>query len=113
MSEIDILNKILERLEAMEKSDNQRFDRLENQVKDIQKDTKELKSEVTKINIKVENSLEPNIKLIAEGQQPLSQIAKDVEHIRREQEEIKNNVAALMKIVPEHGAKIEELKKRA
>ena len=108
MSEIDVLNKILERLEAMEKSNNQRFDRLENQVNDIRNDTKELKSEVTKINIKIENSLEPNIKLIAEGQQPLSQIAEDVEHIKEEQEEIKNNVAALMIIVPEYGAKIEE-----
>lgn len=113
MSEIDVLNKILERLEAMEKSNNQRFDRLENQVNDIRNDTKELKSEVTKINIKIENSLEPNIKLIAEGQQPLAQIAKDVEHIKEEQEELKSNMAALMKIVPEHGAKIEELKKRA
>ena len=80
---------------------------------DLQQDINVLKQEVTKINIKIENSLEPDIKLIAEGQQPLAQIAKDVEHIKEEQEEIKNNVAALMKIVPEHGAKIEELKKRA
>ena len=80
---------------------------------DLQQDINVLKQEVTKINIKIENSLEPNIKLIAEGQQPLAQIAKDVEHIKEEQEELKSNMAALMKIVPEHGAKIEELKKRA
>ena len=54
-----------------------------------------------------------SIKLIVEGQARVSEMAKNIEHIKQEQEEIKINVDVLMKVVPEHSTKIEELKKRA
>ena len=48
-----------------------------------------------------------------EGQARVSEMAKNIEHIKQEQEENKINVDVLMKVVPEHSTKIEELKKRA
>ena len=60
---------------------NDKLDTLTQQTESNTKKLENVQSEVTKINIKIENNIEPNIKLIAEGQHPLSQIAKDVEHI--------------------------------
>lgn len=76
-------------------------------------ETMEIKVEVTKINVKLENKIEPNIRLLAEAHSLNAGTRKDVQEIKQKVHEMDINVKALMDVVPEHSLKIEELKKRA
>ena len=111
-----MLEKILQRIESLaavtaelkENSieQNDKIDRLA-------ADSFEIKEELKKLNVKVENSIDPNIRLLAEGHSSIAQIMRDVQDIKKEQQDMKINVDALMNVVPEHNSKIEELKKHA
>lgn len=72
-----------------------------------------LEQEVTKLNIRQENEIIPNIKLLAEGQSVLPQMAKDIEKIKDKQEGMEIKLDALSEVVPQHSESIRELKKKA
>ena len=72
-----------------------------------------LEQEVTKLNIRQENEIIPQIKLLAEGQSVLPQMAKDIEKIKDKQEGMEIKLDALSEVVPQHSESIRELKKKA
>ena len=72
-----------------------------------------LEQEVTKLNIRQENEIIPQIKLLAEGQSVLPQMAKDMEKMKETQEDMGIKLEALMEVVPQHSESIRELKKKA
>ena len=72
-----------------------------------------LEQYVTKIKIQQENEIIPPIKLLAEGQSVLPQMAKDIEKIKDKQEGMEIKLDALSEVVPQHSESIRELKKKA
>jgi len=72
----------------------------------IKKDIHELKNEVQKINIILENEIRPDIKLLAENYLPS---AVRYEKNNTEHEAIKNDVGLLKQIVTEHSEKLQKI----
>ena len=128
---------VLERLDKIDQESvktNSRLDRIEQDVSGLKEDVSGLKQdvsglkqeaaktnsrldkleqEVTKLNIRQENEIIPQIKLLAEGQSVLPQMAKDMEKIKDKQEGMEIRLDALMEVVPQHSESIRELKKKA
>ena len=86
---------------------------LKQDVSGLKEDVSGLKQDVTKINIRIENEIVPNIKLLAESQQGLPQMARDIEIIKDKQEGMEIKLDALSEVVPQHSKSIQELKKKA
>ena len=112
---------VLERLDKIDQESvktNSRLDRIEQDVSGLKEDVSGLKQdkleqEVTKLNIRQENEIIPQIKLLAEGQSVLPQMAKDIEKIKDKQEGMEIKLDALSEVVPQHSESIRELKKKA
>jgi hypothetical protein len=72
----------------------------------IKKDISDIKNEVQKINVILENEIRPDIKLLAENYLPS---AIRYEKTNEEHEAIKSDIELLKKVVTEHSEKLQKI----
>lgn len=77
--------------------------KLSAQLEPIKKDIADIKNEVLKINVGLENEIKPDIKLLAENYLPS---AIRYEKSNHEHEAMKDDIDLLRKVVTEHSEKL-------
>lgn len=80
--------------------------KLSAQLEPIKKDITDIKSEVKKINVLLENEIRPDIKLLAESYLPA---AIRYEKSNKEHEVMKSDIELLKKVVTEHSEKLQQI----
>jgi hypothetical protein len=80
--------------------------KLNAQLEPMKKDITDIKNEVQKLNVILENEIRPDIKLLAENYLPA---AIRYEKSNKEHEAIKNDIDLLKKVVTEHSEKLQKI----
>ena len=69
-----------------------------------------MESEITKINVTLENETNKNIKILLEGQQGINEKFQKLDKVAEDVEEIKVKVTALEEVTRSNTSQIEELR---
>ncbi len=76
------------------------------QLEPMKKDITDIKNEVQKINVILENEIRPDIKLLAENYLP---VAIRYEKSNKEHDAMKDDIELLKKVVTEHSEKLQKI----
>lgn len=80
--------------------------KLSAQLEPMKKDITDIKNEVKKINVILENEIRPDIQLLAENYLPS---AIQFEKSNKEHDTIKSDIELLKKVVTEHSEKLQKI----